>query len=108
MPILKFIVIPTKNTYEEYSEEIVSKIKEVNNCNAELDRNYNETLNARVNKYKKNNKNVITIGLSEVEHDTIMIHFNGARPKTMECDEFIALLESYDDDDFLNKFYKKK
>jgi len=99
MTILKFIVIPTKNTYEEYSEEIVSKIKDVNNCNAELDKNYNETLNSRVNKYKKNNKNIITIGLSEVEHDTLMIHFNGARPKTMECDEFIALLESYDDED---------
>lgn len=99
MPILKFIVIPTKNTYEEYSEEIVSKIKEVNNCNAELDRHYNETLNTRVNKYKKNNKNIITIGLSEVEHDTIMIHFNGSRPKTMECNEFIELLKSYDEDD---------
>ena len=99
MPILKFIVIPTKNTYEEYSEEIVSKIKEVNNCNAELDRHYNETLNSRVNKYKKNNKNVITIGLSEVEHNTIMIHFNGSRPKTMEYNEFIELLESYDNED---------
>jgi hypothetical protein len=99
MPILKFIVIPTKNTYEEYSEEIVSKIKEVNNCNAELDNNYSETLNIRVNKYKKNNKNVITIGLSEVEHNTIMIHFNGSRPKTMEYNEFIELLESYDNED---------
>jgi len=99
MPTLKFVVIPTKNTYEEYSEEIVLKIKDVNNCAAELDNNYNETLNIRVNKYKKNNKNVITIGLSEVEHDTIMIHFNGSRPKTMECDEFVALLESYEEDD---------
>lgn len=99
MTILKFIVIPTKNTYEEYSEEIVSKIKDVNNCNAELDKNYNETLNSRVNKYKKNNKNIITIGLSEVEHNTIMIHFNGVRPKTMELDEFLALLDSYDEDD---------
>jgi len=99
MSKLRFVVIPTKNTYEEYSEEIVSKIKNVNNCSADLDRNYSETLNARVNKYKKNNKNVITIGLSEVEHDTIMIHFNGARPKTMECEEFIALLESYDEDE---------
>jgi hypothetical protein len=99
MPTLKFVVIPTKNTYEEYSEEIVLKIKDINNCDAELDNNYNETLNIRVNKYKKNNKNVITIGLSEVEHNTIMIHFNGSRPKTMECNEFIELLESYDDDE---------
>jgi hypothetical protein len=99
MPTLKFIVIPTKNTYEEYSEEIVSKIKDVENCSADLDRNYSDTMNSRVNKYKKNNKNIITIGLSEVEHDTIMIHFNGVRPKTMELDEFIALLESYNDED---------
>ena len=99
MPTLKFIVIPTKNTYEEYSEEIVSKIKDIHNCDAELDNNYNETSNTRVNKYKKNNKNVITIGLSEVEHNTIMIHFNGSRPKTMEYNEFIELLESYDNDD---------
>ncbi len=99
MPTLKFVVIPTKNTYEEYSEEIVLKIKDINNCDAELDNNYNEILNIRVNKYKKNNKNVITIGLSEVEHNTIMIHFNGSRPKTMEYNEFIELLESYDDDE---------
>lgn len=99
MPTLKFVVIPTKNAYEEYSEEIVSKIKDINNCDAELDNNYNETSNMRVNKYKKNNKNVITIGLSEVEHNTIMIHFNGSRPKTMEYNEFIELLESYDNED---------
>lgn len=102
MPKLRFIVIPTKNNYEEYSEEIVSKIKDVEDCTADLDRNYNETLNSRVGKYKKNNKNVITIGLSEVEHNTIMIHFNGTRPKTMELDEFIALLESYDEEDSEN------
>ena len=99
MPTLKFIVIPTKNNYEEYSEEIISKIKDVENCNAELDKNYNDTMNSRVNKYKKNNKNIITIGLSEVEHNTIMIHFNGVRPKTMGLDEFIALLESYEEED---------
>lgn len=99
MPTLKFTVIPTKNTYEEYSEEIVSQIKNVENCDAILDVTYGDTLNSRVNKYKKNNKNIITIGLSEVEHNTIMIHFNGVRPKTMELDEFIALLESYDEED---------
>jgi hypothetical protein len=103
MPTLKFIVIPTKNTYEEYSEEIISKIKNVNNCNADIDRNYGDVMNARINKYKKNNKNIITIGLSEVEHNTIMIHFNGVRPKTMELDEFIALLESYDEEDEENE-----
>ena len=42
MPTLKFVVIPTKNTYAEYSEEIVLKIKDINNCDAELDNNYNE------------------------------------------------------------------
>ncbi len=99
MSTLKFIVIPTKNTYEDYSEEIVSKIKNIDNCSADLDRNYSDVLNSRVNKYKKNNKNIITIGLSEVEHNTLMIHFNGIRPKTMELDEFIALLESYDNDE---------
>ena len=103
MPILKFVVIPTKNTYEEYSEEIVSKIKDINNCNAEIDNNYNETLNTKVKKYKKNNKNIITIGLSEVEHNTLMIHFNGTRPKTMEYNEFIELLESYNDEEDDNK-----
>jgi hypothetical protein len=99
MPTLKFIVIPTKNTYEEYSEEIVSKIKDVENCTANIDNNYTDSMNSRVNKYKKNNKNIITIGLSEVEHNTIMIHFNGIRPKTMELDEFISLLESYENED---------
>lgn len=99
MPSLKFIVIPTKNTYEEYSEEIISKIKNVDNCSADIDKNYSDTMNARINRYKKNNRNIITIGLSEVEHDTIMIHFNGVRPKTMETDEFIALLESYEEEE---------
>lgn len=99
MPTLKFFIIPTKNTYEEYSEEIVSKIRDVENCNADIDRNYSESMNSRINKYKKNGKNIITVGLSEVEHNTIMIHFNGIRPKTMELDEFIELLESYDNED---------
>ena len=99
MSKLKFVVIPSKNEYEEYSKNIVSRIEEVNNCSAEVDINYRESLKLRINKYKKNNKNIITIGLSEIEHDTIMIHFNGSRPKTMECDEFITLLESYENAD---------
>lgn len=99
MPVLKFVIIPTKDTYEEYSAEIISRIKDVHNCSAEMDKNYNELMNLRINKHKKNNKNIIAIGLSEVEHDTIMIHFNGVRPKTMETDEFIALLESYDEEE---------
>ena len=99
MSRLKFVVIPSKNDYEEYSENVVSRIKNVNDCSAELDTNYRESLKTRIDKYKKNNKNIITIGLSEIEHDTIMIHFNGSRPKTMECDEFITLLESYDEDE---------
>lgn len=99
MSKLKFVVIPSKNEYEEYSKNIVSRIEEVNNCSAEIDTNYRESLKLRINKYKKNNKNIITIGLSEIEHDTIMIHFNGSRPKTMECDEFITLLESYENAD---------
>ena len=95
MTSLNFVVIPTKNIYEDYSKDLVAKIKNVDNCLSDLDRNYGDTLNSRINRYKKINKNIITIGLSEVEHDTLMIHFNGARPKTMEMDDFIALLESY-------------
>jgi hypothetical protein len=88
-------VIPTKSIYEDYSKELVSKIKNIDNCVADLDKNYSDTLNFRISKNKKSNKNVITIGISEVEHDTLMLHFNGTRPKTMELDDFTALLESY-------------
>ena len=99
MSHLKFVVIPAKDIYENYSNDIVSKIRNVKNCSSDLDKNYGDLLNSRISKHKKNNKNVITIGLSEVEHDTLMIHFNGIRPKTMEMDEFIALLESYDNEE---------
>jgi len=98
MASFKFVVIPTKSAYEEYSEEIVSKISKINNCKSEIDTNYEEPLSSRVNRYKKLDYNVATIGLSELEHNTIMIHLIGSRPKTMELDEFIELLESYDDD----------
>lgn len=96
MPALKFVVISTKSTYEQYSEEIVSKISKVKNCKSEIDTNYGESLSSRINRYKKLGYNIATIGLSEVEHNTILIHLIGSRPKTMELDEFIELLESYD------------
>lgn len=98
MPVLKFVVISTKSNYEEYSEQIASKISNVNNCKSEIDTNYSESLSSRMNRYKKLEYNIATIGLSEVEHNTILIHFIGSRPKTMELDEFIELLESFDNE----------
>jgi hypothetical protein len=99
MPVLRFAVIPTKVDYETYSQEIVDKIGEIQNCKSELNTSYDETLTTRVNKYKKLNRNIVTIGLSEVEHNTLMIHFIGSRPKTMELDEFVELLMSFEDNE---------
>ena len=99
MPVLRFAVIPTKVDYETYSQEIVDKIGEIQNCKSELNTSYDETLTLRINKYKKLNRNIVTIGLSEVEHNTLMIHFIGSRPKTMELDEFVELLMSFEDNE---------
>jgi hypothetical protein len=98
MPVLRFAVIPTKVDYETYSREIVDKIGGIQNCKSELNTSYDETLTSRVNKYKKLSRNIVTIGLSEVEHNTLMIHFNGSRPKTMELDEFVELLMSFENE----------
>lgn len=124
---LKFVVIPTKKMYEDYSVSVMSKINNINNCEAQLDEEYTESSTVRINQNKKRNKNVIAIGNSEVEHDMILLHFNGKniRPKSMELDDFISLLESYeceeteedededdmsnssdDDDDLLDMFTK--
>ncbi len=98
---LKFAVIPTKNIYEEYSMSIVEKINNVNNCESELDNNYSSSLSLRILENKRKNKNVIAIGNSEMEHDMILLHFSDktVRPKSMELDDFISLLESYDEED---------
>lgn len=98
---LKFAVISTKNMYEEYSMSVVSKINNISNCEAELDNNYSVALSSRINENKKRNRNVIAIGNSEVEHDMILLHFSdkSMRPKSMELDDFISLLENYSEDE---------
>jgi hypothetical protein len=98
---LKFAVIPTKNMYEEYSMSVVSKINNISNCESELDNNYSVSLSARILENKKRNRNVIAIGNSEVEHDMILLHFadKSVRPKSMELDDFISLLENYEEEE---------
>lgn len=98
---LNFIVISAKPIYEEYSQSVTSQINSVKNCSAELDDNYSMSLTARLTQCKKQNKNAIAIGNSEVEHDMILLHFNdkSVRPKSMELSDFISLLESYEDDE---------
>lgn len=100
---LDFAIIPFDDTFISCANDIKFRLNENNNLqmNVIIDTNYSKPISSRINKWKKEEFDVIIIDQEYTETGVIIARFydKGSRAQTMTVDEFIDLVHSYDDDD---------
>ena len=104
---LNFTIIPVTSDFLSIAYDIQTKLKDevTLEITITIDTNYTSALSTRINKWKKQSYNVITIDQNYNESNSIDVIFSdkGSRAQVMLVEEFIDLVASFEDDD--NKTY---
>lgn len=99
---VEFVIIPVTQQFESDSYIIKSKIIDSLNINVniEIDQNYSSSLSSRINKWKKEDYDIIVIEQDYIETKSIIVRFSdkGSKPQVMELEEFIELIASFEDE----------
>lgn len=99
---LEFAIIPITDTFVSAAYTIQSKLKD--NVKLEMyitiDTNYEQSFASRINKWKKKDYDIITIDSDFDESNSIVVRFSdkGSRAQSMEVEEFIDLVSSFEDE----------
>jgi len=104
---LEFVVIPSNKIYEDNANDVIAMMRHniKHNMVIETDKNYDDSLNSRINKWKRKEYDVIIIDEDYPETGYIKVRFcdKGSRPEKMTLLEFIDIVSSFEDED--NKLY---
>lgn len=99
---LDFAIIPVTNDVISEAYDIQTKLKDniKLEINIIIDTNYSIPLNSRINKWKKQSYDIITIDEDYNETHSIVVIFadKGSRGKRIKVDEFIELVASFEDE----------
>lgn len=99
---IEFIIIPVTTDLEECAIKIKDKLKNniKININFLIDTSFNVNINSRINKWKKDDYDIIIINQDCIETNNIIVRFSdkGSRLKNMELEEFIELVNSFEDE----------
>ena len=102
---LEFVIVPLAEIYESDAYDIMHLIKKdvSKEVDIEIDTNYNTSLNSRLGKYRRQDKDIITVNNDYLESKSIVIRFSGkgSKPTCMYLQDFIDLISSleYDNSD---------
>jgi len=100
---LEFVIIPMTKNFENVAFDIKNKLNNSVKLSVtiEIDTNYNNSLQNRITKWKKQEYDIITIDQDFIETNSIVIRFSdkGSKAKTMELEEFIELVSSFEEDE---------
>lgn len=106
---LDFAIIPITDQFIASAKKVQNKLNEsiITKIHFQFDTNYDATLNNRINKWKKQDFNVVVVDNSFEETNTIAIRFSDKRstPEVMDVDEFIELVASFEDKDQHNIYH---
>jgi hypothetical protein len=100
---LEFVIIPSKKIYEDSADDVEDMMQ--NNIKhsmiIEVDKNYDDSLNSRINKWKKKEYHVIVIDEDYLESNYLTIRFydKGSKPEKMKLLNFIDIVSSFEDDE---------
>ena len=92
---IDFVIIPASKELEEYAYKVKNKLED---CiffvtNFQIDTNFNLNLNSRINKWKKDDFDIIVITPEFIENNNIIVRFSdkGTRLKTMDLQDFFGI-----------------
>jgi len=100
---IEFVIIPVVQEFEEYAIKIKDKLTSniTINIHFQIDTSFNLNVNSRINKWKKDDYDIIIINQDCIETNNIIVIFSdkGSRLKSMDLEEFIELVNSFEDEE---------
>jgi threonyl-tRNA synthetase len=100
---IDFVIIPASKELEQHAYNIKEKLNDslFLITNFQIDTNFNVNLNSRINKWKKDEFDIIVLTPEFIENNSIVVRFSdkGSRLTTMDLQEFIDLVSSFEDDE---------
>lgn len=106
---LDFVIIPITNEFISSAKKVQNKLHEsiIAKIHSQIDTNCDATINNRINKWKKQEFNIVVVDQTFEETNTITIRFSDKRstPEVMDVDEFIELVASFEDKDQHNIYH---
>lgn len=100
---IEFIIIPVTKELEECAIKIKDKLTNniKINIHFQIDTSFNVNITSRINKWKKDDYDIIIINQDCIETNNIIVRFSdkGSRLKNMELEEFIELVNSFEDEE---------
>jgi threonyl-tRNA synthetase len=100
---IEFVIIPVVQEFEEYAIKIKDKLTSniTINIHFQIDTIFNLNVNSRINKWKKDDYDIIIINQDCIETNNIIVRFSdkGSRLKSMDLEEFIELVNSFEDEE---------
>ncbi len=104
---LDFAIIPINKSYLSAAYNIQTQLQTnitTLDINITIDTDYHISFNTRVNKWKKQEYDIIIINQDYDESNSIIVRFSdkGSKSQIMEIDELINLISSFEDDQINN------
>jgi threonyl-tRNA synthetase len=100
---LEFVIITASEDLETVAFDIKSKLTSCSKLPVTVDFDFDYTVSSvnKILKWKKKDYDIIVINEDFPETNRIIVRFSdkGSKQKTMEIDEFIDLVASFEDDD---------
>jgi threonyl-tRNA synthetase len=100
---LEFVIITASEDLETVAFDIKSKLTSSSKLPVTVDFDFDYTVSSvnKILKWKKKDYDIIVINEDFPETNRIIVRFSdkGSKQKTMEIDEFIDLVASFEDDD---------
>lgn len=100
---LEFVIIPSKQDYEDYAVDVESLLCRniTHNTHIHFDKDYDKTLNNRISRWEKNDYDIIIVDEDYFDTNTIIVKFSdkGSTSDRMFLADFIELVSSFEDDD---------
>ncbi len=102
---LEFAIIPITDEFSAFADDISNLIKYnvKQNTAIDIDTNYTSSLKSRINKWKKIFYNIVVIDQDYNQAHCVEVTLCGTKTQTMEINDFISLIASFEDEDNSNK-----
>uniref|UniRef100_A0A6C0KNG0 Uncharacterized protein n=1 Tax=viral metagenome TaxID=1070528 RepID=A0A6C0KNG0_9ZZZZ len=98
---IQFVIIPSSQNFQKDAMIVKYKIESSIQVDSLIDNEFDKNIQARINKWKSQNYDIILINDNYNESNNICFSFceKGSRFKNMQLQEFIDIVESYENDD---------
>ena len=107
---LEFVIIPFKKICEDNIDDVENMMKNniKHNMIIEFDKNYDDSLNSRIKKWKKKEYNIIIIDedYPETNYLTIRFYDKGSKPEKIKLLNFIDIVSSFEDEEEVHDINK--